>query len=173
MAKRGMKQIWSERTARETYEQRELAIYQAQTATELRAAYAGLTGQGGTHILNVRKMYELAGPAALVTLVLRGYELPDAATRLESNRALLTLATHLEAMTPRERLTEQFWLMLAQQQDVLLSHIENDLEALMNGGPRAGETEQVLMRLHTLLRSRTAQVIDELLASAVIRPQEA
>ncbi|MBI4032322.1 hypothetical protein HY374_01310 [Candidatus Berkelbacteria bacterium] len=164
MAKRGTKQIWSGRKARDAYEQRELAIYQAQTAAEFRAAYDALTGQDGTHTYNVRGMYEQAGPAALVTLALRGYELPDAATRLESNRVLLTLATHLEVLEIHERLTEQFWLMLAQQQDVLLEHIEDDLEALVNGASEGGETEQILTALHTLIRARSAKVVDALFA---------
>lgn len=164
MAKQSAKTIWSARKARDVYEQSELAIYQAQTPREIREAYAQLI-EGSSHdISNVRAMYKDISPAALVTLALRGYELPNAATRLESNRFLLALTKQLDEVTMNEQLNEQFWLMLAQQQEVLLTHIEDDLQALLTSEAETGETQRVLTALHALIRNRSASVVTELFA---------
>lgn len=172
MMQRGMSDTWDEAKARYEYEQRELAVYQASTPEELHAAYSALAGQDVSHSVNVRTMYEQSSPATLITALLRGYELPQAGMRLASNVALLRTAQDFERLKVHDRLSEQFWLMLAQQRDVLLSHIEEDLEAMLARSDEMGDEERTLMSLHMVIRNKTGQAV-EALFGADVQVQEA
>ncbi len=146
------------------FEKREAQIYQSTNVKELRSAYREflrpLRSQG-----NLVDMLALAGPAQLVSLTLRGYEMPDARTRYESGQVLLALDEVLNSINVRESITEQYWLMMAQQREVLLDQIEADIEALVDSAMPEEETkkrEQVLYKLHKLVYQRTEQAIRKL-----------
>lgn len=155
---------WSEREVADNYEQCETQLLQAQSIDQLTEALTSFTNSG-FGIQNLVSMYELAGPARVVSLILRGYELPQAETRYHSTNALLAIDCVLRQADQKGELSEQIWLILAAQQDILLQQIENDLEALYE----AEDTNEILLQrkvlgmAHGLLRRRASFVVEQLL----------
>lgn len=152
---------WTEQEVVSNYELREAQLLQAQTIPQLRVALQQLTDHaaGGQNLL---QMYTLAGPARIVSLVLRGYEFPDATARSLSTEALLDVHALLERVDRDGQLSEQIWLILAAQHDVLLQQIENDLEALYQADETNVITKQraLLAQAHKVLRAGTKAVLE-------------
>lgn len=152
---------WPQEKAQSDFELIETAIYQSIHVRDLNDAYRKLTDRRASDA-RLTALYEYAGPAKLVTLVLRGYESPDLAMRQASNDVVLALASHFDRLSLSRSLTEDFWLMLGQQQDVLLELIERDLEAYAQSEmteAQAAKERMKLGNLHKLLRSKPEQIL--------------
>jgi hypothetical protein len=154
---------WTESEVASNYELNESQLLQAETVDQLSSALEAFTDNHlGIH--NLMQMYQLAGPARVVSLALRGYELPDAVARYHSSNALLAIDAVLQQVDRRGELAEQVWLILAAQQDILLQQLENDLEALYEADDSAVVKDQrdVLGRVHSLLRKRSNIAIEHM-----------
>lgn len=156
---------WTEQEVADNYERCETQLLQAQVDDQLADALTLFTDRSvGSQ--NLVGMYELAGPARVVSLILRGYELPQVETRYRSARALLDIDIVLQHSDRKGELSEQIWLILAAQQDILLQQIENDLEVLYCelDNDQIKEQREVLGKTHALLRMRAGVAVDQLLA---------
>lgn len=145
------------------YEEIELAVYQSTNVNELETAYQMFRTSDRSMKLS---MISAAGPARVLSFALRGYELPDAETRAASSQFVVELSALLDsASVSHQPLKEQLWLMLAQQQEILLSSIEADLEALYRS---ARESEQMqkqramLGNLHVMIRRKSQKAVTQL-----------
>jgi hypothetical protein len=156
---------WTDQEVTDNYEQCETQLLQAQVADQLTEALTLFT-DSSVGPQNLVSMYELAGPARVVSLILRGYELPQAKTRYRSAKALLDIDVVLQQSDRKGELSEQIWLILAAQQDVLLQQIENDLEVLYCelDNDQTKEQREVFGRAHALIRKRAGVAVDQLLA---------
>lgn len=149
---------------RERIEDFELAVFQSTNVNELDKAYRLLTGQGSSEL---RAVSLDIGPARLVSLALRGYELPNAETRRRSNQFLIEILTVIEsAKDPANRAyVEEMWLLLAGQRSILLETIECDLDALSDSALSKRDTntrQSELLRLHRAIRTRSEALIQSL-----------
>lgn len=144
-------------------EQIESGVLGAHDARSLKAALRPLTDMSHGRS-NTALLYSHLGPARLVMLALAGYESPHARVRVVSALSLLSLTDALDAIRSPQ-LTEQVWLILAAQQDVLLQRIEDDLEALQSlDDERAAETRRQLGAVHKMLRTRSAAAVTQYLS---------
>lgn len=146
------------------YELLETQVLQAQTSEQLDAALAGFVDQSSAPE-DMLAVLQYAGPARVVSLVLRGYELPESETRYVSTKALLQLDTVLQRADRKGDLSEQIWLILAAQQDVLLQQLENDLEALYEATDTLNLRRQrkIVGDVHALLRTRSSDAVSQML----------
>mgnify|MGYP001574400629 CR=1 FL=1 len=130
----------------------EIAVSQSANERELSEAL-GLLQLDSWSSKSSLELYQLAGPAKLIGLVLAGFEMPSVATRHVSAIHLSKLIQLLQARRS-EPLSEQVALILAQQREVLLETIEQDLEALYNaeGGVSVEVKVKVFALLHKQLR---------------------
>lgn len=146
---------------RTLYEEIELGVYQSTNVKELDLAYQTFLKLKAA---DQQSITDFAGPARVVSLALRGYELPDAQTRNRSSEFVLELSQLFDTGS-NAKSAEQFWLMLAQQQGVLLQRIEDDLDALQESNFDQFETQKrvkTLGKFHKLLRSKADAVVKEL-----------
>ncbi|MCA9388703.1 hypothetical protein KC644_02970 [Candidatus Berkelbacteria bacterium] len=150
---------------RSKFEEKELQILHSSNDSELNTAYNGLFSLLNDEAGSLREL----APATLVGLVMKGYEIPDNKTRLESNLAISKLDSLLNGSQE-----EQFWLMIAQQREVILEKIEQDLEALVESKMSKVKTEKakkLLGQTHKLIRERTDEVVDGLFSLEVSQPE--
>ncbi|MBI2590006.1 hypothetical protein HYW32_03260 [Candidatus Berkelbacteria bacterium] len=151
------------------FDEIELQILYAETPIQLSSALAKITKNNRLIQRNLHRLYDIASPARILGLVLRGYEIPDALTRLESNRSLLDLNRTLETLS-RTALKEQIWLMLAQQREVLLAQIEQDLETLVlrSSDQRAiASRKQILLATYELIQENTKIAVEKVFGRAL------
>lgn len=152
---------------RALYEDIELGVYQSTNVKELEQAYKSFLTLSDFDQKNV---VMFAGPARIVALALRGYELPDAPMRQQSSSFVLGLNQLFES-TSSIVTAEQFWLMIAQQREILLERIEADLEALQRSSLSEEATKQqvtTLGTLHKLIRKKSVQATASIFATELV-----
>ncbi len=148
------------------FEDLELGVFQSTNVNELDEAYRTFSSLSPRQ---QEQLIEYAGAARVVALALRGYELPDARTRSRSSQFVLQLGQILDRGSDPVA-SEQFWLMLAQQQEILLAQIEADLEALQRSSLTGEETKRrtdSLGQLHNLLRRKADEVVRTVFATDI------
>lgn len=161
---KGKRQTPSDQDPRTLYEDIELGVYQSTNVNELDAAYRSFLDLS-TNLQ--QQVADEAGPARVVSLALRGYELPDAQTRYRSSEFIIQLSRMFDVASDPLK-SEQFWLMLAAQQGILLERIEADLDALQRSSLDQAETKRrrtTLGKVHKLLRRKADEVVRSLFAT--------
>lgn len=147
-------------------EQKELDILHSLNARDLGLAYKKFA----SFLAKDSEARESLSPASLVSLTLKGYEIPDAETRLESNQIIGKIDNLIDGSQ-----REQYWLMIAQQREVILSKVEDDIEALAESRMAKSKTERaktVLADIHKIIRKRTDEVVDGLFNNADVSQPE-